>query len=93
MPLVAKNTPDRTFLTDFPLTSGYDRVRWYSVTDLPSRIIEEWPAALAVAVLVVSHVYLVIVLERDLTPLGIPLIAAIVVFLVAEVARRLVREL
>ena len=63
------------------------------MTDLRRRLIEEWPAVLAVVVLVVSHVYLTILLQEEMTPLGIPLIAAIVVFLVAEVGRRVVRQI
>lgn len=55
-----------------------------------TRLIEEWPAVLAVIVLALTHVYLTIFAGEDVTPFGLPLIAAIVVFLVAELGRRLV---
>lgn len=60
------------------------------MTDLRTRIIEEWPAALAILVLAVSHVGLTAVMGAEQTPFGIPLIAAILVFLIAELGRRLV---
>lgn len=60
------------------------------MTDIKTRLIEEWPAVLAVLVLVFGHIGLTAVLGAEQTPFGIPLIAAIVVFLVAEMGRRLV---
>lgn len=60
------------------------------MTDIRSRLVDEWPAVLAVLVLILGHIVLTISMEEEMTPLGIPLIAAIAVFLVAEVARRLV---
>lgn len=53
------------------------------------RLRQEWPALLAVAVLAAGHLYLALVEGEDFTLLGMPLIAAIVVFLVAEFGRRL----
>ena len=53
------------------------------------RILAEWPALLAVLVLVAGHVYLTGIRGQDITPIGIPLFAAIAVFLLAEFARRM----
>lgn len=53
------------------------------------RLVADWPAALAVAVLIVVHLAL-LVTGGDARPLGLPLFAAIVVFLLAELGRRLV---
>lgn len=58
--------------------------------DVRETLIEEWPAVLAVFVLVAGHVALTIGTDQEMTPLGIPLFAAIAVFLVAEAARRFV---
>ena len=57
-------------------------------SSLLERILAEWPAVLAVLVLIGGHVYLTGIRGEDLAPLGIPLFAAIVVFVVAEIARR-----
>lgn len=54
------------------------------------RIVTEWPAALAVLVLAAGHVYLVVVEDQELAPLGLPLFLAIAVFIIAEIGRRLV---
>lgn len=56
--------------------------------ELRDRLVREWPAGMAIAVLVVAHVYLTGVRGGDGTPLGVPLIAAIVVFVLAEAVRR-----
>lgn len=56
--------------------------------ELRDRLVSEWPAVLAIAVLVLAHVYLTVVRGGDGTPLGIPLFAAIVVFVLAEAVRR-----
>lgn len=53
-------------------------------------MVVEWPAVLAVAVLVLGHVYLTVVAGEELTPIGTPLFAAIAVFLLAEGGRRLI---
>lgn len=59
-----------------------------SSADLVGRIRKEWPAALAILVLVIGHLYLVGVQGQELTPFGIPLVLAVIVFLVGEAARR-----
>ena len=62
------------------------RVVW--VNDLVERALAEWPALLAVIVLAGGHIYLSVVHGEPLRPLGIPLFAAIIVFVLAELARR-----
>ena len=51
---------------------------------------EEWPAVLAIFVLIGGHIGLAFV-GGGMQPFGVPLIAAVVVFLIAEFGRRLWR--
>ncbi len=55
-----------------------------------TRVIEEWPAVLAVIVLIGAHLLLTFATNTEATPLGIPLIAAIVAFITAELGRQIV---
>lgn len=57
------------------------------MTDLLSRLAGEWPALLAVVVLIVGHLYFAIVEGQRLRPIGIPLFAAAAVFILAELYR------
>ena len=59
------------------------------LSELRERAIAEWPATLAILTLIVGHFYLTIIAGQDLTPIGIPLFAAIIVFLAGELGRRL----
>ena len=54
-----------------------------------ARIRRDWPAALAIVVLAVSHLILTLAGGDQARPLGIPLIAAIAVFVLAELGRTL----
>lgn len=58
------------------------------MSEFRDRFVSEWPAVLALAVLVIGHVYLTGVRGGDGTPLGVPLFAAIAVFVLAEAVRR-----
>lgn len=60
------------------------------MADLTDRVVAEWPAVLAVGVLVLGHLALSMEQGDPLRPLGIPLFAAMVVFLGGELLRRLV---
>lgn len=53
------------------------------------RALEDWPAVLAVITLILGHLYLMVAAGESLRPLGIPLFAAILVFLGGELLRRL----
>ena len=57
------------------------------MTGLLSRISAEWPALLAVCVLILGHLWLTVVEGQALRPIGIPLFAAAAVFLLAELYR------
>ena len=55
--------------------------------DLGELLVSEWPAVLAFVVLVLGHLVSIFVLGEGMRPLGLPLLAAIAVFIVAEVGR------
>ena len=54
------------------------------VGSLVTRLRGEWPAVLAIVVLLVAHVYLTIIEGEALRPIGIPLLAAVIVFILGE---------
>ncbi len=53
------------------------------------KLIDEWPAVLALVVLIWGHVYFTVVQGERIQPLGVPLFAAVLVFIVAELGRQL----
>lgn len=77
-------------MLDTALSSGHMHAEGILVADLTDRLVAEWPAVLAIAVLVLGHVVMMVGLEESLQPLGIPLFAAIIVFILGEFGRRLV---
>lgn len=60
-----------------------------TVARIKALVVGEWPAALAVLVLVTGYAVLVVVDDDAIGPLGIPLFAAILVFAAGELVRRL----
>lgn len=54
-----------------------------------ARARQDWPAVLAIVVLAVLHVILSVTGGDQARPLGIPLIAGIAVFILAELGRTL----
>lgn len=60
------------------------------MNDTIERLAGEWPAVLAIVTLVLAHVYLTAAQGETNPPLGLPLIAAILVFLGGEVVRRVI---
>ena len=60
-------------------------------SDVLARIRRDWPATLAVLVLATTHVALSIAGGDQARPLGIPLFAAVAVFVIAELGRTLWR--
>ena len=57
---------------------------------MAERLRDEWPAVLAVVVLIGAHAYFTVAGTDQAQPLGVPLLAALVVFILAEAGRRLV---
>lgn len=53
-----------------------------------AKVRREWPAALAVAVLVLGHVWLGVVEGQTWRPIGPPLFAAAAVFILGELYRK-----
>lgn len=52
-------------------------------------LVAEWPAVVAFLVLVAGHLVSALILGQGVRPLGLPLLVAILVFIVAEGARQL----
>ena len=50
-------------------------------------VVAEWPAVLAVLILVGGHLIYLLVLEDGLRPLGVPFFVSISVFVLAELGR------
>lgn len=59
------------------------------MADISERVREDWPAVLALITLLLGYVVLTIIDLDSLQPFGLPLLAAVAVFIVAEAARSL----
>lgn len=55
-------------------------------------VVAEWPAVLAFFVLVAGHLVSAVVLGEGVRPLGLPLLVAVLVFIVAELGRGYLRR-
>lgn len=57
------------------------------MTRISERLREDWPAALALFTLLLGYAILTVTDIDSLQPFGIPLLAAVAVFIIAEAAR------